>query len=251
MTPAAKKIDLGRLESFLQGVDAAKNDGELHKVVRKQITRQGFEFFSYQLLLPPSGPRILLYLTGFQKEWSLRYFERKYIRDDLVSRHAAASVKPFLWNEITHERFYTPTQKIMFSEGAEFGLKAGGTIPIHGPGAAKALFSVANRVSKEEFAKAFLLERHELQIVATYMHDRLLQLGLQKPPSAPNMRLSPREAEVLTWIANGKKNDEISTILNISEPMVKEYTTNACHKLDTSTRTHAVAVAILHGLISP
>jgi DNA-binding CsgD family transcriptional regulator len=54
--------------------------------------------------------------------------------------------------------------------------------------------------------------------------------------------LTPREAEVLGWIAHGKRNDEIARLLFISPHTVRKHVENIFEKLDVRTRTAAVAV---------
>lgn len=61
--------------------------------------------------------------------------------------------------------------------------------------------------------------------------------------------LSPREAEVLLWAAQGKTNPEIATILGISEETVKKHMKEILATLGVETRTAASlrAVEILQG----
>ena len=54
--------------------------------------------------------------------------------------------------------------------------------------------------------------------------------------------LTPREAEVLGWIAHGKRNAEIARLLFISPHTVRKHIENIFEKLDVRTRTAAVAV---------
>ena len=51
--------------------------------------------------------------------------------------------------------------------------------------------------------------------------------------------LSPREAEVLLWAAQGKTNPEIATILGISEETVKKHMKEILATLGVETRTAA------------
>ena len=53
--------------------------------------------------------------------------------------------------------------------------------------------------------------------------------------------LTPREAEVLGWIAHGKQNAEIAQLLFISPHTVRKHVENIFEKLDVQTRTAAVA----------
>lgn len=52
--------------------------------------------------------------------------------------------------------------------------------------------------------------------------------------------LSAREAEILRWIALGKTNPEIGSILNISSFTVKNHVQRILKKLDVTNRTQAV-----------
>ena len=58
-----------------------------------------------------------------------------------------------------------------------------------------------------------------------------------------SLGLTPREAEVLLWIAQGKTNSEISTILGASENTVKKHTQHIFEKLGVDTRNAATALA--------
>ena len=62
--------------------------------------------------------------------------------------------------------------------------------------------------------------------------------------------LSPRELEILTYIAQGFQNKQIAHTLAISEQTIKNHITSILRKLDANDRTHAVVLAIRHGWIS-
>ena len=61
--------------------------------------------------------------------------------------------------------------------------------------------------------------------------------------------LSPREIEVLTWIAEGKSNKEIAALLFISEGTVKTHVLSIHEKLGVGDRTDAVVTAIKRGIL--
>jgi DNA-binding NarL/FixJ family response regulator len=56
--------------------------------------------------------------------------------------------------------------------------------------------------------------------------------------------LTPREAEVLFWVARGKTNDEIATILGIGLTTVKKHLESTFAKLGVENRTAAAAAAL-------
>lgn len=58
------------------------------------------------------------------------------------------------------------------------------------------------------------------------------------------MGLTPREAEVLLWVAQGKSNSEISTILGAAENTVKKHLQSIFEKLGVDNRNAAAMRAL-------
>ncbi len=65
-----------------------------------------------------------------------------------------------------------------------------------------------------------------------------------------SLGLSPREAEILLWVAQGKANSEIAIILEISASTVKKHLEHIFQKLGTENRT-AAGLRALEVLNSP
>ncbi len=63
-------------------------------------------------------------------------------------------------------------------------------------------------------------------------------------------RLTPREMEILEYVARGCLNKEIAVELGISEQTIKNHITSILRKLNANARTEAVVVAIKQGLIT-
>jgi DNA-binding CsgD family transcriptional regulator len=55
------------------------------------------------------------------------------------------------------------------------------------------------------------------------------------------VQLTPREREVLAWVARGKTNAEIARLLWLAPGTVRKHLENVYAKLGVSTRTAAVA----------
>ena len=63
------------------------------------------------------------------------------------------------------------------------------------------------------------------------------------------IRLTGREAEVLTLLAQGLQLDEIASRLGIGSETVRTHVRKATERLGAANRTHAVAIAIRRKLI--
>jgi DNA-binding NarL/FixJ family response regulator len=64
------------------------------------------------------------------------------------------------------------------------------------------------------------------------------------PAQLEPLGLTPREAEVLFWVARGKTNDEIATVLGIGLTTVKKHLESTYAKLGVENRTTAAAMAL-------
>lgn len=63
--------------------------------------------------------------------------------------------------------------------------------------------------------------------------------------------LTNRELAVLRTLAAGADNAQVATALGISQSTVASHVKSVCSKLRASSRLHAVAIGIRHGLIDP
>ncbi|WP_165798911.1 response regulator transcription factor [Shimia abyssi] len=62
--------------------------------------------------------------------------------------------------------------------------------------------------------------------------------------------LSPKERDVLSWLASGLRNDQIALKANVAEVTVRKHLLSIRRKLGAATREQAVAIAIRDGWIS-
>lgn len=62
-------------------------------------------------------------------------------------------------------------------------------------------------------------------------------------------QLSDRETEVLALVAKGQSNKEIGSALGVTEGTVKIHMNNILSKLEVTTRTEAIFVAVRRGII--
>ena len=88
-----------------------------------------------------------------------------------------------------------------------------------------------------------------LEALAHATHVRCDQIVISEREAHPS--LAPREQTILQWMAAGKTNGEIATILSISAPTVATYIRRLFQKLDVTDRTSAVTKGIRFGLINP
>ncbi len=86
-----------------------------------------------------------------------------------------------------------------------------------------------------------------------YLHPEVLKKVLarvhDKPKSTPPVLLTPREREILEWMATPNTYKQIAAQLHIGEETVRSHAKNIMAKLKQPNRTQAVLAAIQAGLI--
>ena len=88
------------------------------------------------------------------------------------------------------------------------------------------------------------LARHAMHLHAQ-RHAAAVPPDFSSPaPVEKALGVSPREAEVLLWVAQGKSNAEIASILGAAEGTIKRHLSNIFDKLGLDSR-HAAAVRVL------
>lgn len=83
-----------------------------------------------------------------------------------------------------------------------------------------------------------------LEVINLFRHMALRDRGALLTP------LSPRELEILGYVANGYANKRIAVILEVSEQTIKNHLTSILRKLDANDRTQAVVLAVRKGWLS-
>ena len=112
------------------------------------------------------------------------------------------------------------------------------------------------RSALQSGASGFLLKgmlRKDLRetIRAVHAGQRVIpaEVAIELAEHADAEVLSPREIEVLRFVARGDANREIADQLRVTEDTVKYHMKSILSKLDAKDRTHAVMLALKRGII--
>ena len=113
---------------------------------------------------------------------------------------------------------------------------------------AKELVDTIRRVARGEHPiNESLTSRPKL---AEQVLRQFQELSLRSETEGFIAPLTPREMQILNYIAQGYLNKQIAAELDISEQTIKNHVTSILRKLNANARTEAVVVAIKQGLIS-
>jgi DNA-binding NarL/FixJ family response regulator len=101
----------------------------------------------------------------------------------------------------------------------------------------------------EKIAEAIQEVHKGGSIIQPSLARRLLRQFRTGGEDPPEVRLTPREKEILQIIAKGMSNREVAEILDLSRSTVRTHLEHIYEKLEVSNRTEAVTEGLKHGLI--
>ena len=115
-------------------------------------------------------------------------------------------------------------------------------------------------VTTEELAQTILKCAHGGHPINDYLADRpkvaeqilreFRDLSMERETAGFISPLTPKEKEILDYMAQGYLNKQIADTLSVNEQTIKNHVTSILRKLNVNARTQAVIVAIKKGLVS-
>ena len=126
-----------------------------------------------------------------------------------------------------------------------FDLSVGITIPVHMDDRRPGIVSFAGEPLED------LTERdlEALKMASLHGFSRLLHI-VEEDRQKGQVRLTPREVDVLHHVACGRTDFEIARQLGVSPYSVKDHVTNARKKVGAVNRAHCIMIAIRDGHIN-
>jgi DNA-binding CsgD family transcriptional regulator len=230
-------------------IESAPDIPEIAAACRRVAQTLGFEHFIFGFRTPISLTHPCQFiLSGYPRAWREHYDRNSYLAIDPVITRALGTILPFSWDELDKS---DPRVARLFQEAAEYGLRHGFSVPVHGGHGEGGVLSLAR--AQPPLPEA-LSERQQLFQQAQWF-SAVLQTKLRKlvfeEAAPPTRRLTKRERDCLRLAAEGQSAQDIARALRITERTVVYYLNQAEEKLGTTRRQHAVARGVALGQIEP
>lgn len=182
----------------------------------------------------------------YSHDWVSRYLEEDYARIDPVVQSCYRRFHPVEWKQLD---WSGKSVRNFMGEAADAGVgNQGFSVPIRGPSGQFALFSVSDNLSDEQWSRFSTEKTAELILASHYVNQKALELE-RGSDFLDSPGLSPRETDALTMLALGYSRAQAADNLSISEHTLRVYIESARFKLAASNTTHAVARAVMNGLL--
>jgi LuxR family transcriptional regulator, quorum-sensing system regulator BjaR1 len=184
-------------------------------------------------------------LATWPKDTNEAYVSSGLFHKDPVMVKSHTAIEAFVWDMSVYDASDPDHRQLMGMRRA-LGVDGGIVVPVmENMGGRTVLFisGVNFPKCKETLLMLRLIVQH---VVARLNLFRTHNLWTE-PHTAfvKESHLSPRERQVLGWIAFGKSSRDVAAIMGISEYTVNEHIASAVDKLNASNRTEAVMRAVL------
>lgn len=190
----------------------------------------------------------LILKSTHKREFFEAFDVNALLDDDLTAEHCVRQAHVMHWHDPRNWELASPAQQRRASIERDLGLAIGFSVPsahfvpaqIGGVGVAM------SNVSVREFPSLWKQEGQDLITLCG-----MLDAGMRGQHLENLVNLSRREEQCLTLLAIGLRPDRIADKLGVSDKAIEKYIAGARRKLKAATRDHAVAKAIMLGVVRP
>ena len=236
-------------ETFVERANRARTTEELVNTFLATTRQHGLDRMVFCLQTKHRGIDLepgFGVVQNYPEDWMKYYREKGYARIDPVTIYCMSKMETFTWAEIPQRMDMTTLQFKCLNLGIEAGLYNGVCTPLFGPNQ----FAGIGLASKERL-DSFDGNLDLITAYCNYFYIVFQRINRRAGSSEPNMYLTKREQDVLTWVANGKSDTSIASILNVTEHTVDYHLRRVFRKFDCTNRVVAICKALSFGLIRP
>ncbi|MEO1656981.1 MAG: LuxR family transcriptional regulator [Pseudomonadota bacterium] len=236
------------IDAFIRDVEASTSFLMLRDACTSFFTSIGGKMVSYHHLPPfgamDHGAELTVVAHGFPDAWVERYRREHLYLIDPIPRHALQSAKPFWWSEAASFSDLGAEERRYLQILAEQEFGDGLALPVYGPNGRDGYASLGFGKEHPELSS---VEIRHIQWACQVGHERYCQLLCEV--NHDKVTLSPREQEILGWVARGKSNSVIAQLTGISANTVDTYMRRIYSKLRVVDRVTAALRALAIGAI--
>lgn len=164
---------------------------------------------------------------------------------DPIHRASHKTVAAFMWRDVGQMIALTRRDHEVLTRAHDHGIGEGLTVPAHLPGDTLGSCSFAAKTGSRLDAGALAFA----QIIGLFAFEAAR--GLHAPlRSRPAMTLTDRQRECLLWVARGKTDWEVATILGVSPATVVDHVRSARAEFGAVSRTQLLIRVLYDGWLT-
>ena len=240
---------------FIDKTDKAASVEQLTSIFLNEVANLGYDRMAFCLLSDHNHIGLTAgidFINNYPEDWLKFYGDNDFDKIDPVIAYCRQRLGTFTWEEMVQKMDMTRKQKTCLTLGTEAKLYNGVFTPVWGP---HRLAGVALATSeKDDACDQSSRAMHLINAYGNHFYLEFQRLHSQVKLNNENLEnvfLTPKEHDVLTWVARGKSTSVVSDLLKISEATVNFHIKNIFRKLNSNDRIVACSKAITLGLIHP
>ncbi|WP_172298447.1 LuxR family transcriptional regulator [Pseudoruegeria sp. HB172150] len=233
----------GRLDSFIEVIQGAQTLDELQGHIKGLRALFDVEHVTYHSV-NSTGEQYAV--TSYSMDWSDQYFGEDYARIDPVVQGCFRRFHPVDWRRLD---WSGKAARDFMGEARSAGVgNQGFSVPIRGPSGQFALFTISDARADTAWERYTDEHTTDLILAAHFVNQKALEIE-RGSDEARLQNLSPREIDVCTLLAMGYSRAQAADLLSISEHTLRVYVESARFKLGATNTIHAIAKALMMGLL--
>ncbi len=185
-------------------------------------------------------------VSSYPQHWVDYYNDVGYMDHDPVAQQLTKTQKPFFWDDLLKKQEVSSLSGQVMAEAGESGLHDGLAFSMPGKYGEISAFGLA-RVGKDKSQTKDYATLASLHLLSVYFHETYRQMH----KAENDIDLTKREIEILQWASEGKTDDLIADILNISINTIRFHWNKIFNKLEAYGRIYAVTKALRLEIIKP
>lgn len=168
------------------------------------------------------------------------YLKQAIYKTDPFLKRAATQGLPFTWHQLIQEEDNSAA-KAFVQACQGFGMVDGFVVPSHAPAGHMGMVCFMGPLDFDIVTQA------QLSQIALYYSAAIRRISARPVAPNPNSLLTPRQLDCIRWIAAGKSDWEVGSILGLSESTVNRHVELAKERLGVRTRVQVVVEALQSG----
>lgn len=235
------------MQKLITSIDRMSDVGEILSLVHSAARDSGAIRHSYHFtpaFHSQMSSETLIEAEGYSDSWVELYQNEAFRKCDPIPDYILAEGKAKRWSEALEESAENEPVDRFFRSISDFNLRKGVGFPLYGP---------RNRHAYATLALDREITAADADLISIFKaiwqaaHEQICYILRN---SGSDVKLSRREAEVIGWVAQGKSNPDIGTILGISAETVSTYLKRVYDKLESRDRVGATIRALQMGLVT-
>ncbi len=227
------------------GVLAAQSEGEFRAEIARFAQNLGFRTVDALTVIDheDSNSEFICVNNIESPDWQT--IDPSYGQRDPVMQHCKRSSIPIVWGT---KNYLAPGLANIYEVFSAYGLRSGISVSSHLGNGRHFALSVHTDQDLPDDTRHIAYALPQLQLFATHALDAAFRLFL--PTGALSVpQLTRQEVDALSWVLDGKSNEEIASKLNLSEAALKICLRKVAQDLECANEHQAALKALRLGII--